>query len=56
MSKKLVEITVCVEVPESATEQEVKDYFDVEIAGYNSYKKDNPCAVEGVEFVDLKVN
>lgn len=56
MSRKLIQITVCVEVPSSATDQEIKDYLDVEIAGCNSYKQDNPCAVEGVEFVDLKVN
>lgn len=36
-------VTLEIEVPAEATQKDINDYVDVELAGVNSMKLDNPC-------------
>ena len=40
---KTVLITLEMEVPDEATDQDITDYIDVEFCWINSMKIDNPC-------------
>lgn len=53
---KQVAFKVLIEVPESAADQDIKDYIDVEFGGFNSYKQDNPCAVKGVDVLEVIID
>lgn len=43
---KSIEVKLTIEVPDSATDQDITDWVDVELCGWNSMKSDNPCIAE----------
>lgn len=51
---KTVEVTLIIEVPNDATEHDVKSWVDVELCGWNSMREDNPC-IEGAEVIDSDI-
>lgn len=42
----LIEVTLIIKVPSTATKKDITDWVDVELCGYNSMKKDNPCRAD----------
>lgn len=40
---KVVTVTVEIEVPDTATNQDIREYVDVEYGQCNGMKADNPC-------------
>ena len=45
MTKQII-VKLEIDVPESATDQDISDWIDVELCGWNSMKQDNPCLGE----------
>lgn len=48
---KEISVTLVIEVPEHATDKDITDWVHVELCGYNSMKKDNPC-IGNTEVID----
>ena len=55
---KEIKVTLIIEVPNEATDQDITDFVDVEYAGCNGMKLDNPVRLhnhkEGVEVIEHK--
>lgn len=43
MGRKLIEVTVVVEVPDTASDSDIKDFVDVEFGECGGMRMDNPC-------------
>lgn len=40
---KNIKVTLDIEVPDNATEQDITEWVDVTLCGWNSMKQENPC-------------
>ena len=47
-------VTVEINVPDTATEQDIKDFVDVEYGYCNSMKNDNPCGRGAAEVISAE--
>lgn len=52
---KIVTVTVEIEVPDNATNQDIREYVDVEYGQCNGMKADNPCKDCEVIYHNFKV-
>lgn len=50
---KQIKVTLEIEVPDDATDQDIKDWVDVELCSWNSMKASNPC-IDGAEVFDCR--
>ncbi len=50
---KTILVMVEIEVPEEATEKDIKDFVDVEYGHVNSMKSDNPCRGDAAEILGV---
>ncbi len=50
---KVIEVKLTINVPDEASDKDIKDWIDVELCGWNSMKCDNPC-IDGAEVVDFE--
>jgi hypothetical protein len=50
---KVIEVKLTIEVPDNASNKDVKDWIDVELCHWNSMKRDNPC-IEGAFVIDME--
>ena len=48
---KQITVTLEIEVPDDATDQDIKEWVDVELCSWNSMKVSNPC-IDGAEVCD----
>lgn len=51
---KTIIITVEIDVPDSATDQDITDFVDVEYGQCSGMKLDNPCRGDAVEVIEAK--